>query len=257
MRNAWDGFDQAYTNGVRRLMMDIYAGIARDKSYFIDKTPRYSLIAKEIIQTFPDAHFIVLWRHPLAIAASMFTTSNKSYWFPDEYAIDLHEGIQRLHRTCIEFKDRIFQIRYEDLVTDPILKIESLGNYLGIKDLSAVLKKPLINRNYGRLGDHTGVKKFKSISNKSLNAWVDVYSNFYRTRWAIEYASEKVSKIMEEYDYTIPDQFRHYYKRNIVSGVNDIIQSCIRRRRKITRPVWHRRFINEFKSNNDFTPTFR
>ncbi|RYD54446.1 MAG: sulfotransferase [Verrucomicrobiaceae bacterium] len=78
MRKAWDGYDEAYRKGVRELMLGIYDGLAEGREWFLDKTPRYTLIGEEILATFPDAKFIVLWRHPLAVAASVSSTFRKS-----------------------------------------------------------------------------------------------------------------------------------------------------------------------------------
>lgn len=57
MRRAWPGYDAAYRAGVRDLMLGIYDGLADGKEWFLDKTPRYTLIAEEILATFPDAKF--------------------------------------------------------------------------------------------------------------------------------------------------------------------------------------------------------
>lgn len=48
--------------------------INNEEKYFVDKTPRYSLIVDEIITTFPEAKVIFLWRNPLAIISSIIDT---------------------------------------------------------------------------------------------------------------------------------------------------------------------------------------
>ena len=48
-----------------------------DSIYFLDKTPRYYLILKELEQVFPDAKFIFLFRNPVQIYASMLSTWGK------------------------------------------------------------------------------------------------------------------------------------------------------------------------------------
>lgn len=257
MHKAWEGFDHAYKDGISHLMHKLYAGLAGNKPYFIDKTPRYSLIAKEIIQTFPNAYFIVLWRHPLAVAASMHTTSKRSYWFPDEHAIDLYEGINRLNQVCIDFKDRICEVRYEDLVVNTSDELKRVGRYLEIQNLESVVNKPLVSSNSGRLGDPTGIKKFKTVSTESLNAWIDVFDNFHRKKWAMRYASGNRAAIMKNFNYTIPDGFKYSQSFNFAGGIKDIFLASIRRKRKITNPVSHKRFLNEFYSKHGFFPTLR
>src|SRR2546430_873315 len=63
--------DQSYFEAVRTFALELYAHASpRDAMYFLDKTPRYHLIAEELSRTFPDAKYVFLWRHPLSIVAS-------------------------------------------------------------------------------------------------------------------------------------------------------------------------------------------
>ena len=148
IRKTWPEFDGAYRTGVRDLMQRIYDGLAEGKEFFIDKTPRYSLIAGEILATFPEAKFIVLWRHPLAVAASISSTFRKGRWCPDEFGIDLHEGQRRLQEFCKQHGEAVFQLRYEDLVTEPGKELARLGSFLGIENLADVLEHA--GRSHGR-----------------------------------------------------------------------------------------------------------
>ena len=52
-----------YYQKIKKLITELYSELSPiETTYFIDKTPRYSLIAEEIITIFPDAKFIFLWR---------------------------------------------------------------------------------------------------------------------------------------------------------------------------------------------------
>ena len=57
--------------------------------YFLDKTPRYHLVVDEIMELFPDAKFIFLWRHPLAMAASVIDRSARGQLEPRPLRVDL------------------------------------------------------------------------------------------------------------------------------------------------------------------------
>ena len=64
-----------YFREVRAMLERLQQKIsAPGKTCFLDKTPRYHLILDELAQIFPDAKFIVLWRNPLAIVASILNT---------------------------------------------------------------------------------------------------------------------------------------------------------------------------------------
>ena len=45
-----------------------------NETYFLDKTPRYYFIVPEILEIFPDAKFIFLFRNPLHVMSSIIQT---------------------------------------------------------------------------------------------------------------------------------------------------------------------------------------
>ena len=255
MRAQWPGFDDAYYSGVRDLMLRIYSGLSNGKEWFIDKTPRYSLIADEIIKVFPDAKFIVLWRHPLAIASSM--TAQKGYWYPDEFSIDMYEGLARLGAFTEKYKNKICEIRYEDLIDYPERELERLSLYLEWKDLGKVLERNLGKAAGGSLGDRTGVKKYKSLSSGSKNSWIESYNNWYRRYWAHRYCSNwKVSHVMQRYDYKYPEQL-DILPVGFFSGLKDSLLSIKRTVRRHRNPVWLKRFQKKYRKINGYEVSFR
>ncbi len=258
-RAAWSGFDQAYYAGVQDLMNRIYMGLSDGKEWFIDKTPRYSLIAEEIIKVFPDAKFIVLWRHPLAIAASMSKTFLKGRWALDDYENDLYEGFVRLDSFCRKHSDCICQLRYEDLVSEPVDQLSRLGEYLGWDSLPCVLKDELVTTAGGRLGDPTGVKKYSKLSDASCNVWHEQYNNWFRRRWARKYVSGDHEKMMENLGYCFPPELMQVSGRvsDIWGGVLDWKYSTKRRQRKFRSPNWVSRVSKKFYRQNGYYVSFR
>ena len=64
-----------YKNSLRDFVLDLYQKQCQNNErYFLDKTPRYYLIIDEIIDLFPDAKFIFLFRNPVHIYASSINT---------------------------------------------------------------------------------------------------------------------------------------------------------------------------------------
>ena len=257
MRCKWPGYDEAYRKGVRRLMLDIYGGIAGDKSYFIDKTPRYTLIAEEILKTFPDAKFIILWRHPLAIAASMANMANKDFWFPEEHSIDLYQGLLKLANFTEKHRDHCCVMRYEDLVSNPAAELLRAGQYLGWEGLEGVLEDKLPSTAGGRLGDPTGIHKFNAVSTDSLKAWHSAYCNIYRTRWARKYVTGKRAKVMAAMGYEIPESIRRSRKIGLISFVRDWTKATVRRYRRVTNPTWLQKTLKHYKENHEVDVTWR
>lgn len=259
IRGAWPGFDEAYRRGVRDLMGRIYDGLAGDKPWFLDKTPRYSLIAEEIRATFPDARFIVLWRHPLAVAASLATTFRKGRWCPDEFGIDLHEGLERLHAFCRDHGDEICQVRYEDLVGDTRAELERVGAYLGWEGLAAVADRELVGTAGGTLGDPTGVRKYSRVSDASREAWKDEVDNWYRRAWARRYFAGERAEWLRELGYELPAGIAQAppWRGSVWAGVADWFAARRRIRRRLRRPTWLPRFARRFRREHGYEISFR
>jgi len=254
MRGKWSGYDSAYYEGIRDLMMRIYSGLADGKPWFIDKTPRYTLIADEIIKVFPDAKFIVLWRQPLAVAASM--AAGKNYWFPDEYAIDLHEGLDRLVDFSKKNANRICQVRYEDLVLQPVEQLQRLGDYLGWDNLPLVLDQPLTQSAGGSLGDHSGVNKYSALTADSKDSWIGAYNNWYRLSWARKFYTLKRAESMKQLGYSLPEEFQ-CMGGGFCSGLYDYYLAYHRSRRRHRNPVWLKRFSRDYRKNHGYGVAFR
>lgn len=257
MRRVWPGYDAVYRAGVRDLMLGIYDGLADGKEWFLDKTPRYTLIAEEILATFPDAKFIVLWRHPLAVAASLSSTFRKGRWCPDEFGIDLHEGQARLQEFGERHADRVHALRYEDLVSDPAGELAKLGDYLGWENLPEVLERELVTTTGGTLGDPTGVKRYPRISPDSRDAWQAELSNWYRRAWARRYVSGERAAGMKRLGYELPEAIARGGRPGLCAGLVDWFAARRRIHRRLRRPTWLPRFLRSFRRERGYEVSFR
>src|SRR3954471_7607534 len=109
----------AYLAEVRRSVMALYEQAAGEAAWFLDKTPRYHLVVDEIMELFPDARFVFLWRNPLAVAASMIESFGRGHWNLERYDVDLHGGLDRLIAAHERRDPRAVAVRFEDVVADP------------------------------------------------------------------------------------------------------------------------------------------
>ncbi|HEY8991777.1 MAG TPA: sulfotransferase [Luteolibacter sp.] len=259
MRAAWDGYDETYRKGIRELVTSIYQGLAGGKEWFLDKTPRYTLIAEELIRTFPDAKFIVLWRHPLAVAASISSTFRKGRWCPDEFAIDLYEGQARLQAFAEKHAGSICQVRYEDLVSDPAGELEKIGAYLGWDGLLDVAERELVPTAGGSLGDPTGVKKYQKVSSASREAWKAKVDNWYRRAWVKRYVSGERAEHMRRLGYELPPELVAvpWWAGRPLAGVADWLAARRRIHRRLRQPTWLPRFAKKFRREHGYEIIFR
>ena len=78
---ALAGGEAAYRKTLARTALDLYGQAAdADARYFLDKTPRYHLIAEELPALIPQGKLIFLWSNPLAMLASIAETFGRGRW---------------------------------------------------------------------------------------------------------------------------------------------------------------------------------
>ncbi|MCU7938285.1 MAG: sulfotransferase [gamma proteobacterium symbiont of Bathyaustriella thionipta] len=177
-----------YLSAVRIAVKQIYSVSSDDGSrFFLDKTPRYSLISNDIIRMFPEGRFIFLWRNPLAIIASMVETFYDGKWDVFHSKIDLYNGIENLIKAFDSNASGVLSIRYEDLVQYPEETLEAIGEFLDIEYNKSTLSEFSNIQLKGGMGDPTGVKKYKTLSLKSLDSWQTTLASPWRKAWCRRY----------------------------------------------------------------------
>lgn len=179
-----------YEAEVREFALRLYArAMPRDTqpaaTHFLDKTPRYCLIAEELLRIFPQAKFIFLWRNPLAILASMFGKDSK--WRTYRYQVDLFKGMDNLIRTFEMNRDRVCAIQYEQLVTQPEATCRQMFDYLDLPFDPQVLADFKDVDLPGRMGDKEGTEAYDAVDTRSVDKWKSVLHNALRKRWAAGY----------------------------------------------------------------------
>jgi len=186
--NFPNGYDDYY-DSMRDLVLDLYKKqCSNNECYFLDKTPRYYLIISEIAQIFPDAKFIFLFRNFAHIYSSILKTWGKSS-FKQFHAnhIDLYEGPKHLSEGYKLLKNRAYALKYEDFVINPQKHTEEICKYLNIKYDSHILNQISSQNTNGRLGDSIGIKRYKEISQDSLNKWSEVFNTYCKKKFLYRY----------------------------------------------------------------------
>lgn len=179
---------QDWYAAVRAYAGEIYARAAgRETRYFLDKTPRYSLAAEELFRAFPDSRFVVLWRHPLAMLASILNTWHGGRWNLHYFKADVFCGVERLIRAVQAQPGRAFALRYEDVVREPEKRLRSVFSYLDLDWDPDVLHGFEDIHLGGRMGDQTGTRRYREISVASLDHWKSTLANPLRKAWCRRY----------------------------------------------------------------------
>lgn len=176
--------DLSYKDWRKKTILDLYSRFQSDVGYdyLLDKTPRYSLIVDEVSSDFEEHINIILWRNPLAIAASMISTWGNGYWNIKKYDIDFFHGLPNIIETYKKHKNRFFVIKYEDLVKNPDNCLNEFSDKYEIENPFEVGKMNEISLN-GRMGDPNFGKKFSQVSTDSIDNWKSTYCNPIRRYW--------------------------------------------------------------------------
>lgn len=145
------------------------------KTFCLDKTPAYGLILPFMMKVFPDARYVVLTRHPLAL----FSSFANSFFDGDYAEAERHNPILDRYvpalAAFLRQKDVPFiHVRYEDLVKDPETWIEKICAYLGIpferEAIEYGKRKGREDRPKG-LGDPIGVSQHSRPATGSVKKW--------------------------------------------------------------------------------------
>lgn len=179
---------ETYREELRRFVMRLYVEAAPTAStYFLDKSPRYALIIDDLVSTFPDARFIVLWRNPLAVAASVVETWAEGRWKLETHKIDLYDGLFKLVAGYEKYGDRFHALKFEDLLEQPEESLDSIFSYLGLRSHKGASRDFTDIQLGGRRGDPVGTETYENVSREPLAKWPSVLNNPFRRSWSKRY----------------------------------------------------------------------
>ena len=183
MATAMEDFRAGLPNGQKDFQAEVNRFVTRlyqlrlepQHRYFLDKTPPYFLIVDEILEFFPDAKFIFLWRNPLAIAASLADWPQRNW--SGLYRENLFYGLANLIRAYRHNIDRSHAVRFEDYVTGDAETWQRLMAYLELPFRPGSLDAFSDVELTGRMGDKHGVALYQSLSAKPLTKWHSTLAN--------------------------------------------------------------------------------
>lgn len=148
------------------------------KRYFLDKTPRYYLILRELHQTFPEAKFIILFRNPISVLSSILETwvkkdFNLLYRFKDDLikAPDLLlNGRSLLGQQCTV-------VHYERLVLNAKEELQRVCEMIGIEFEEQMLGIHNKNTKKWKFGDQSQVYEKREPDIMNIDKWVQRISD--------------------------------------------------------------------------------
>ena len=144
---ADDAVSAPVAEGLRRSLHPMMTSYLerRGKKRYCDKSLGAAQHAGLLLQIWPGARFICLYRHPMDVIASGIEASPwglASYGFEPYLGVPPDNNVAALARYWLDyttsivtaeerFTDRCLPVRYEDLVTDPDRQIERVFGFIG------------------------------------------------------------------------------------------------------------------------------
>ena len=157
-----------------RAYLDVLYGRMLDKSglkMMLDKTPAYGLVIPFLTRVYPDAKFIVLTRHPLAVLSSYANS-----FFEGDYdaATEFNDILGRYVPAMADFlrQDDVpfFHIRYEDLVKAPEARMAEIFEFLGLPNEEGAVDYGKHDHVVKSFGDPKASQESRPTT-KSVSAW--------------------------------------------------------------------------------------
>jgi len=103
------------------------------RRYFLDKTPAYALVLPFLRRLYPEAHYIVMTRHPLAVMSSYANSFFDGDWrAASEFNPVVNRYVPAIARFLREPTAHVHQIGYETLVRDPAGELERAFAFLDL-----------------------------------------------------------------------------------------------------------------------------
>ena len=114
-------YDVNMSEHVKQVALNMYAPLAKNYEFIIDKTPRYWEILDELVSLFPKSKIIVLKRNPLDVVTSMVQTWDiKTLEQLNYFRKDLLEAPKVIDDFLEKHKDNtnIIVVSYQQLIND-------------------------------------------------------------------------------------------------------------------------------------------
>ena len=129
--------EQDYLDALRAYTDTLYGRMrsTSESSYFLDKTPANALVLPFLQRLYPDAKYVVLTRHPLAVFSSYANSFFDGDW-RGAHAFNpiLERYVPAMASFLRERPVPLLHLAYEDLVMAPAEQLERIFAFLGLEN---------------------------------------------------------------------------------------------------------------------------
>ena len=167
------GQEEDYLDACRAYLDVLYGRMLKKSGVkmMLDKTPAYGLVLPFLSAVYPEARYIVLTRHPLAVLSSF---ANSFFEGDMDAAVEFNDILGRYVPAMADFlrsdKVAFHQIRYEDLVREPEARMAEIFEFLGLPNEEGAVDYGKHDHVVKSYGDPKASKESRPTT-KSVSAW--------------------------------------------------------------------------------------
>lgn len=168
--------EEDYLDACRAYMDILYgrmlAARGKGKTLFLDKTPANALILPFIGKLYPQAHYVILTRHPAAIFSSYANSFfDGDYEAARRFNPILNRYVPAMARFLRERPVPLIQVGYEQLVQHPTDEMRRVFEFLGLPFEAGAIEYGEHEHDTKGLGDPLGVKQHSRPVTDSVEKW--------------------------------------------------------------------------------------
>lgn len=166
--------EEDYLDALRAYAHTLYGRMLEPtgKRFFLDKTPANALVTEFLARVYPDAKYVVLTRHPLAIFSSYANSFFDGDWRAAHgFNPIIERYVPAIARFVRQRRVPLIHVRYEDVVQAPEDHLARIFAFLGVANEPEAVEYG--NRFSARegLGDPIGVSQHRRPVTASLHKW--------------------------------------------------------------------------------------
>jgi Sulfotransferase family len=194
-----EDFAQQGVTDFPRAFSAVHKEFARRKGAAIwgDKSPNYYDRLQEMAEDFPDAKFIIVWRDPAGTANSILRAAQSGNSYFKRSGATLrgligYEGFKQQYDWLVAHNKPVYELSYEDLVTNTAGVMQGVCSFLGIPytdDLASLQgsdRSAIFGGQHHALvkGDKIVAGPRPDVVNDALRTKINQYVVFWRKRYA-------------------------------------------------------------------------
>ncbi len=200
--------EDAYIEGVRRMYSYLYGRALQPsgKRYFLDKTPAYYTIIPDLYRVFPEARYIIMFRNPLAVFASVLDRWIQGDWLKLHiFAHDLLEAPRLLVRGSEQLGDRRVIVRYKPLVENPGAEVQRICAAMGMAFVPEMIHYGRTELPRWRLGDEGEIYQQERPTDRNVSKWIQGLEHPQVWRFTSDYLHALGRETIEQMGFSYDD----------------------------------------------------